>query len=177
MNALLTLALSALMLPVAAAPTDRAAEPARGAEVARDGGDDGTDVEGDYDDIEWGCDAHDESMVQVVDFAIGTGVERRVLTGAADRFPLDTARVYAHLTLQSPIETTVEVVWKRGDTEVQRLTLAVGASTRWRTWSYRTLRPRDAGRWSVEVYDADGAMLDLLAFDVVDPVAPTVSRR
>lgn len=131
------------------------------------------------DDEEFGCDAEpeDEGLVEVVDFAIGTAVERRVLTGASDRFPLDTQRVYAHLTLESPIETTVDVVWFRGETEVQRLTLDVGESPRWRTWSYRTLRPRDAGRWTVEVRDADGTLLDMLAFDVVDPVAPTVSRR
>lgn len=132
-----------------------------------------------YEDEEFGCDAEagDDGLVEIVDFAVGTGVERRVLTGASDRFPLDTQRVYAHLTLESAFETTVDVVWFRGETEVQRLTLAVGESPRWRTWSYRTLRPRDAGRWTVEVRDADGMLLDLLAFDVVDPVAPTVSRR
>lgn len=173
---LLTAAL-ALSMPMPAVVLDAGVPPAAPAAALVDTA---AGAEGEFfdDAVEYGCGAHDdEGLVEIVDFAVGTGVERRVLTGASDRFPLTTARVYAHVTLESAIETTVDIVWYRGESEVQRLTLDVGPSPRWRTWSYRTLRPRDAGRWTVEVRDADGSLLDMLAFDVADPVAPTVSRR
>ena len=42
----------------------------------------------------------------------------------------------------------------------------VGKSPRWRTWAVKTVRAKDAGAWTAEVRDGNGALLKVLDFTI-----------
>jgi hypothetical protein len=106
--------------------------------------------------------AHADPIVRTL--AVGTGVADRALTGAADRFPADVGRLYAHLTLANDgAPAPVTVVWIRAGEEVHRIDVTAGAAPRWRTWAHKRV---DAGEWRVEARDAAGAVLAGVNFTV-----------
>lgn len=108
--------------------------------------------------------------VEIVALQVGTAVSRRVLVDPQPHVSVEAERVYAHLTVRNPgPETALRMVWRRDGKRVQDLTVDVGRSPRWRTWSYKRLRLADVGDWTVEVIDAEGAVIGRAAFTVYEP--------
>lgn len=111
-----------------------------------------------------------DAPIRVTTLATGLSVAERALQGEATAFDLGAGRIYAHAELAVDAPGTVDMVWKRDGEVMQTMTLDVGKSRRWRTWSYRTLGKRDAGRWTVTLVDAAGSPLGEVAFEV-SPIA------
>lgn len=105
--------------------------------------------------------------LEVVQATAARGVSDRTPVGADNAFSVRSGVVYAHVTLRNMEEPTeVQMVWKRDGEVSSSVTLPVGTSPRWRTWSQKRLRAWDAGAWTVEILDAQGDLLHTLRFDV-----------
>ncbi|MDP6944977.1 MAG: DUF2914 domain-containing protein, partial [Myxococcota bacterium] len=117
------------------------------------------------------CDEDDGEPVEptqlhVVDAAVAHGVSRRQPVRPSERFHVGQV-VWAWTAVANRGETApVTMLWRRDGVVRSRMTLEVGKSPRWRTWSRRTLRGHDVGAWQVEVLDAQGAILRTLSFEV-----------
>lgn len=117
-------------------------------------------------------------LPEVTAIALGSAIADRDLVGEATRFEADGGRIYARLVVDNPgPEATLTMVWRRDGHVVQSLPVTVGHSPRWRTWSYKTLREADVGRWTVEVQDAEGTPIAEAAFEVVPPPAEVSLAR
>jgi hypothetical protein len=101
-------------------------------------------------------------------------VEDRVAYETEGPFEADGERVYIWLEFQNPdrIEQVFTLDWHFVDRNRHSTqTIEVGASSRWRTWVYRTLREPTVGNWHVEVRAGDGTVLGQVDFEVI-PAAP-----
>lgn len=102
----------------------------------------------------------------LVEIKAGTAVNARVLEGESAHFVADGQRVFVHLTVASAVDDSVTMVWMRDGITVWSFDLTVGRSPRWRTWARRTMKARDVGQWTVQVLDADGAVLGSTDFQM-----------
>ncbi len=110
-----------------------------------------------------------QTRVRIVDSAIATSVEQRVPTGLGEVFGTEVGTVWAWIAVENLGEpTNVTMVWRRDDKVRSSLELSVGTSRRWRTWSRNRIRKFDAGEWTVDMYDAEGNLLDTLEFTIRD---------
>ncbi|MEZ4268445.1 MAG: DUF2914 domain-containing protein [Myxococcota bacterium] len=108
--------------------------------------------------------------LQVLNSALGTGVEAREPTGVAAAFTAGADQVYAWFQVENAgPPTTVTLTWLRDGEARASVSLEVGTSPRWRTWARRRLAPTDAGEWTAELRDASGALLQTLNFAVSAP--------
>lgn len=74
----------------------------------------------------------------------------------ATSFESDTEKVYAYLEATDiAADTKVSIVWYFDGTEVSNIELALGKSSRWRTYSSKTIGDRH-GSWKVEAVDSTG---------------------
>jgi len=60
----------------------------------------------------------------------------------------------------------VELVWKKNGVENWRFPTSVGVGKNWRTWAEKRIGKKDAGRWTVEVVDANGHVYETVSYDV-----------
>ena len=60
----------------------------------------------------------------------------------------------------------VTMVWRHEGKVRSRVTLDVGISSGWRTWSRKTIKAKDAGQWVVDVMAPDGTRLERVKFSV-----------
>lgn len=119
-----------------------------------------------------GVSAAAEVLPEVTLIETGTTIADRELVGEGARFEANGGRVYARIVVDNPgPEAALAMVWRRDGRIVQSLPVNVGTSPRWRTWSYKTMRKHDAGKWTVEVLDAEGTAIAQAAFEVVAPTA------
>lgn len=105
----------------------------------------------------------------VVSGAIGMGVEKRVPIDVGTVFDTDAGTLVAHVgvrNLDSPSQ--IQMIWKRDGVVSSSMSLDVGVSPRWRTWSKKRIRSWDTGEWTVEVRDAEGDLLKTMEFEVVE---------
>ena len=111
--------------------------------------------------------ARSDGPLAIVDTALGIDVEDRMPVGVATHFGQDVGKVWAWARVKNAGEPTqIQMVWKREGVVKSRLTLDVGTSSGWRTWSRKTMRTKDVGRWTVEITGPDGEMLDVMTFDI-----------
>lgn len=82
--------------------------------------------------------------------SVGTAIENRALTGAAESFARSVGKVYCLSKVSNAAGSDVEHVWYKGDTEVARVKLAIAGSP-WRTYSSKTLGDDAAGDWRCDV--------------------------
>lgn len=143
------LALTVAFLPAPAVVADAGTPPAARTAVVADGLPDAAEL-----------------PIRIRTIAAGTAVEKRVLVGEATAFDLGTERVYVHVELHAAEPGALTMVWRRDGKEVQTVTLDVGQSKSWRTWSYRRVNRGDAGQWTVAVLDGQGRVLGEAAFAV-----------
>lgn len=112
--------------------------------------------------------AEGHSALAVVDSAVATGVVKRVPQGADDTFEANVGTLWGYIKVKNTeAPSQVTMVWKREGKVRTKIDVSVGVSPGWRTWSRQQIRPRDAGRWTVETFAADGTLLDSMAFDVL----------
>jgi len=117
------------------------------------------------------------SSLEVLESAIALGVDKRAPIGASDVFDGPVDGLYAWVKVKNPGEaTTIKMVWKREGKTKLTVTLPVGRSSGWKTWSKKGASVKEGGAWTVDILDADGVLLDTLAFRVNIP-APSVSGR
>ncbi len=101
-----------------------------------------------------------EQRSAVERLVVATGVKHRLPVGVDSRFS-GVERVWGYLEVNhSGPPTALWMEWAREGETRSRLSVKVGESARWRTWSWQRLRPqRDAGRWEVRVTTAGGEVL------------------
>ena len=104
--------------------------------------------------------------LQVEDAAVCTDVVDRQPVDSGTSFSVSTGRLYCYTRIVGAQDPTQVVhAWYFGDEERARVTLSVGGSN-WRTYSSKQLQEHEIGAWRVEVLDADGNLLETVAFDV-----------
>jgi hypothetical protein len=94
--------------------------------------------------------AQDSTKAPTVEAAVGTSVADKALVGAAESFPVGTAKVVCFTRITGAADTEIEHAWYKGDTEIARVKLPIKGSP-FRTYSSKTL-PADAkGDWRCDV--------------------------
>ena len=108
----------------------------------------------------------------IVSSSIATAIEARAPQGTAETFNKDVGAVWAWVKVRNKAGLRhITMLWKKGDKVKSRVTLRVGKSPGWRTWSKKRISGRDVGSWTVEVQDEDGGLLETMAFEVTPVVA------
>jgi hypothetical protein len=96
---------------------------------------------------------------------VGTAVENRSLSGAAESFPATTEKLYCFSRVTDvPTESEIEHVWYKGETEMGRVKLRIGGSP-WRTHSSKNLGMAPTGDWRCDVVH-DGKVIQSAKFKV-----------
>jgi len=109
--------------------------------------------------------APDRATAQVtVEAQIAEAIVDRAPQNPGTEFPADVGSVSCWSTVTGAAGTTIQHVWIHGEMEFP-VTLQIGGSP-WRTWSSKRIPPEWAGEWRVEIRDAEGNLLDTLAFTV-----------
>ena len=85
---------------------------------------------------------------------------------AADSIFVGVEKLCCFTEIHGAAEPTfVHHVWYRGDKEMARIKLTVGAA-RWRTYSSKKIIPSWTGDWRVDILDAQGKRISLIAFQI-----------
>ena len=104
-----------------------------------------------------------------------------ICSDVVDRNPIDAltevdmslGKIYTHTTISSETENTIHHVYKFGDETIAKVTLSVGNSPSWRTWSSKYIDPIWEGQWTVEVQSDNGNVLASQSFAVMQAVEET----
>ena len=105
------------------------------------------------------------AMAPAAEAQVGTAVENRSLSGAAESFPATTEKLYCFSRVTNvPAESEIEHVWYKGDTEMGRVKLRIGGSP-WRTHSSKNLGSPATGDWRCDVVH-DGKVIQSAKFKV-----------
>ncbi len=110
--------------------------------------------------------AQQANKVQVVDAAICKDVVEREAVDVGTQFSNSVSRLYCFTkAVSSEIPTEVVHVWRYGDVERARVSLAVKAAT-WRTYSSKAIQSHEIGPWRVDVMDTSGNLLETINFEI-----------
>lgn len=60
----------------------------------------------------------------------------------------------------------VDLVWKKNGVENWRFPTSVGTGKNWRTWAEKRITKKDAGKWQVDVVDANGHVYESVTYTV-----------
>jgi len=127
------------------------------------------------DGYESGCDFR-ISELRIVKSTTAHGVANRNPIRPGTAFQVGEV-VWAWISVaNSGDKTPVTMLWQRDGVVRSRMTLDIGKSPRWRTWSRKTLRSADVGTWTIDVIDSEGMTLDILTFEVA-PKPVEVTRQ
>ena len=110
--------------------------------------------------------AQQSAKIDVSAAAICESVENREAVNVGTRFDHSTPRLYCFTKIvgaESPTE--VVHVWRYGDVERARVSLAVNADS-WRTYSSKAIQAHEVGAWHVDVLDTSGNLLETINFEV-----------
>jgi cytoskeletal protein RodZ len=105
--------------------------------------------------------------IKVLEATACTGVANRTPQGTAESFKWTTDRVYIWSLVESANHpTSVHHIYFFKGQKVSDIELKI-RSSRWRTWSYKTLLDkRFIGPWRVDITSAEGKLLQRVNFDV-----------
>ena len=110
--------------------------------------------------------AQEASKVQVVAAAICKNVVDREAVDVGTQFSNSVPRLYCFTkAVSTQIPTEVVHVWRYGDVERARVSLAVNAAN-WRTYSSKAIQSHEIGSWRVDVLDASGNLLETINFEI-----------
>jgi len=110
--------------------------------------------------------AQETAGFEVGRFVVCENVVDREPVGVTTTFPAGTDKAYVYLEAKNiKADTTVNVVWSTEGAELARVPLNLGAGSRWRTYSFKTLFGM-TGKWRVELQDEGGAVLASTEFKV-----------
>ena len=106
------------------------------------------------------------NKVQVVAAAICKDVVEREAVDVGTQFSNSVSRLYCFTkAVSSEIPTEVVHVWRYGDVERARVSLAVKAAN-WRTYSSKAIQSHEIGPWRVDVLDTSGNLLETINFEI-----------
>lgn len=86
--------------------------------------------------------------------------------GPGSVFPAGDGRIYCFTRIKSAQPVEIRHIWIRNGTKVGDVSLKIGASSSWRTYSSKLIRPTDTGQWTVEVVTAGGTHLGTVSFRI-----------
>jgi hypothetical protein len=110
--------------------------------------------------------AQEANKVQIVAAAICKDVVEREAVDIGTQFPNSVSRLYCFTKVVSTeIPTEIVHVWRYGDVERARVSLAVRASA-WRTYSSKAIQSHEIGPWRVDVLDTSGNLLETINFEI-----------
>ena len=97
---------------------------------------------------------------------IAGSVENREPVGTAASFPASQEKVFCYVELKDvPKDAAITFVWTLGANDMGKVSQQVKKSSRWRTWSSKTIAGMK-GEWKVDVLDEAGAVLKSATFKV-----------
>ena len=103
----------------------------------------------------------------VMSMEFGKELVNRELLGVDSVFFLSDERIYALSKIQNRSrEKTLFHEWYHEGKLRSKISMEVGRSYNWRTWSYIEVRPNIVGNWEVFVSDSLGVNYDSLSFQV-----------
>jgi len=106
------------------------------------------------------------SSISIARMVIAGSIVEREPVGVVNAFSSDTEKVYCFLEVKDvETETVVSFVWYHAGEKKAAVELPLGKSPRWRTYSSKKLGGLK-GEWKVELQDANGAVLNTVAFTV-----------
>jgi hypothetical protein len=115
----------------------------------------------------------DALLALEVEVVFAQSVDEKQPAGVDTVFASDAGRVYCWTLVTGATDSTrITHRWFYGDTEMASVDLDIGSS-RWRTWSFKTIMPEWTGRWSVSVNDSGGRTLATSRFRV----SPDMQQR
>jgi hypothetical protein len=107
-----------------------------------------------------------EPGFNIARLVIAGSVEGSEPVGAVNVFSSSTEKVYCFLEARDIVEDTkIFFVWYRDDANMATVELSLRKGSRWRTYSSKKLAGR-TGNWTVELQDANGNLLETVAFSV-----------
>jgi hypothetical protein len=110
--------------------------------------------------------AQEASKVQIVAAAICKDVVEREAVDVGTQFSNSVSRLYCFTkAVSTEIPTEIVHVWRYGDVERARVSLAVKATT-WRTYSSKAIQSHEIGPWRVDILDASGNLLETINFEI-----------
>lgn len=110
------------------------------------------------------------SQVDVAKVVFCRQVQEREPVEPANSFPADIGWVYCHTTVANNGEPTeIHHDWYYQDAYITRITLPVGTSPAWRTYSAKRMSHAWLGKWEVVVRSAEGKELKRASFTVAAP--------
>ena len=81
-------------------------------------------------------------------------------------FPAEQEKVFCYVELKDVAkDTSITFVWTFGQNEMGKVTQQIKKSSRWRTWSSKSLGGMK-GDWKVDILDESGAVLKSASFKV-----------
>jgi hypothetical protein len=97
---------------------------------------------------------------------VAASVENRAPVGVATAFPAEQEKVFCYVELKDVAkDTSITFVWTFGQNEMGKVTQQIKKSSRWRTWSSKSLGGMK-GDWKVDILDESGAVLKSAAFKI-----------
>ena len=104
--------------------------------------------------------------VEVVDAVITTAIVNREPVDSVEVFPIQNGKLYCFTRIIGAEDSTVVYhVWYRDEQLMSRVELPVN-SPDWRTWSAKRFLEDWAGKWHVEIQDANGNRLRKVDFQL-----------
>ena len=105
--------------------------------------------------------------INVISMEFGKELVNRELVGVDSVFYLSDDRIYALSKIQNRSGArTLFHEWYHEGKLRSKISMEVGRSYNWRTWSYIEVRPNIVGNWEVFVSDSLGVNYDSLSFQV-----------
>ena len=105
-----------------------------------------------------------DSPFEVARFVVCADVQNRTPVDVRDVFPADTETVFCFLEARDIQQATeVSMVWYHEESELASVSLTVGQSPRWRTYSSKETMGRK-GNWKVYLLDGAGNTLASVQF-------------
>ncbi|MCJ7683684.1 MAG: DUF2914 domain-containing protein [Desulfobacteraceae bacterium] len=111
-------------------------------------------------------DSEQAGRLQIIDGTICLKISSLKCLGNNTQFPSDVGKLYCLTKIVGALNPiSVTHVWYFGARERLRVSLAV-KSANWRTYSSKTIRPKEIGDWSVEILGSRGETLGLYKFEI-----------
>jgi len=110
----------------------------------------------------------EEEPITVLNIATGSNIVNRSIEIPDSVFSLDIKRIYCltHLRNWNDSKTIYHKWYQEGELR-SKISLEIGRSFNWRTWSYITVYPEKVGDWKVIVEDSLGVRYDSLSFKII----------
>lgn len=104
--------------------------------------------------------------LKVTKVTLTTGVKDREPVDSAVAFPSSVGRVYCWILIEGTKEpTAIRHLWYYREKKMAEISLEI-ESSRYRTWSSKTILPHWRGDWRVEIVDSQDNLLGIISFKI-----------